>query len=490
MADLAAAPRRFVGVVASAVGVSIGVQALAFVRQVLIAAYFGISRDLDVYLVAYAVATIVAFTFSATFDSAVVPRLVQTRAVRGDAGFQSLATALFRVSCGLGLAAAAALIAVTPLLVPLVATGFDVGERGAVSELVWSFAPWVVLCLPYYAAAAWHKSRRAFNRVFAAELLIGVVSIAVLVSVHDRVEILPLAYAAGYGAALVLLVAGTGLLSLSGGRADGVGAVLRSVGELYVANQTGSVTAMIDRHYQSLVPPGGIAAVGFAGQIITGLTGLLTFREIYIVPLSEHERRDEKLERLLIGLVVLAIPASVFGLCFAYEATDILFRRGRFDADAARVTADVLGVYILSVVPSVVTTPLARMLLIVDRVSWMHLYYLASAAILAAGGYVFVRVLDLGTQGVAWMLLVNAVGGCAAMAVLTGRFGIRPRWGRVLRYAVYAGFAAAVAFLCARLAAAPFVSSWARLAAGTPAYGAVVAMLFFIVRSRLRTISG
>src|SRR6187551_3146795 len=95
------APKFFV-VALSAMGVSTLGQGLAFFRQVLIAAYFGVSREFDIYVMALALTTMVVFAFANTFDSAVVPRLVQTRAAHGELAARALAAAMFRWSAALG----------------------------------------------------------------------------------------------------------------------------------------------------------------------------------------------------------------------------------------------------------------------------------------------------------------------------------------------------------------------------------------------------
>ena len=481
---------KFVVVAASAMGVSTLSQGLAFFRQLLIAAYFGISREIDVYVIAYVLATMVVFTFASTFDSAVVPRLVQARTDQGEGASRALAVSMFRWSVVLGAVATAVLILLTPLLTPLVATGFDPAQRDALWDLILYFAPWTFLCLPYYAAAARHKSERSFNRVFGAELIIGVVSIAFLVAFHNDVRFLPIAYGIGYAAGLASLLPGAGLFPATPAEGTHTGSVLRGVGELYLANQTGAATGIVDRHFQSQVQAGGIAALNYSMQLISGLAALLTFREIYIVPLSEAHRRDEKVERLIIGLLLLAVPIVGLIVCFAHEIVYVLFQRGRFDAQATELTGAVLQVYALTLITSTVATPLARMLQIVGHTRLIHVMYVASALSLAFFGYLFVVRLSLGAWGAAWMLVVSSFVTCGVSAVLVARCGVRLHWLRIVRYFVYAGLAATVAYAAAAIASGFADGPWPKLILGGTAYAAVISATYFAVRRRLRTISG
>jgi len=477
---------RFITIAASAIGVSALSQTLGFLRQLLVAAFFGISRDLDIYLVVFAVASMVVFTFGVIFDSVAVPRLVQLRERDGDEASAALAATVFRLSSLLSIAASAVMLAVLPLLAPIVATGFNPVERSELFHLAWYFLPWTLLFVPYYAAAARHKGKRNFNRVFTAEIVIGCVSIGFLALWHDTIASLPLAYGAGYALALLSLLPGSGLIWTA--RTRSPRQVLRNIGELFFANQTGNISSLVDRHFQSLIPAGGIAAVGYSTQLINGLSTLLVFREIFVVPLSETERRAEKLERLIIGLLLLSVPVAAFTAGFAHEVIQILYGRGHFDAGAIDLTSRVLGISVWSLITSSVGTPLFRMFQIVDRIGLTHIAYLASAVFLAGFGYLFVGILDLGAPGVAWMLLGNSILGLGVLAYLVARSGISIGWRRVSGYFAFAVVVSGLAALAALAAASPFDAPWERLLAGGVVFAVVVAGVYFVVRARLRHI--
>ncbi len=88
------------------------------------------------------------------------------------------------------------------------ATGFSRRERSELSALAWYFLPWAFFYLAYYGAAACYKSAWRFNRVFIAEIMIGIVTIISLVLFHDGIARLPLAYAAGNAVGLLCLLPG------------------------------------------------------------------------------------------------------------------------------------------------------------------------------------------------------------------------------------------------------------------------------------------
>lgn len=470
-------------------GVTLLVQVLAFLRQLLIAAYFGIGRDFDAYVMVYTMATVMVFTFGAIFDSIAVPHLVRAREKDGPETALALARSIFRLSLWLGGGMSLVFLVAVPLLTPIFASGFSPEERSGLASLAWYFLPWTFVCLPYYAAAARHKMEWRFNRVFIAEIVIVAVSIVFLTLRHGDIRMLPLAYASGYAVGLLQLVAGTALWRRATGESPpSVRNVVRNIGEMFLANQSGGVSALVDRHIQSFVPAGGIGAVNYATQIIGSLSNLLTFREIYMVPLTAQAERAERLERLLIGVLLVAVPLSGLVACFAPELVKVLLQRGRFDATATALTADVLRIGAFSLATAGITAPLYRMFQIVDRIHYMHVVNLTAALTLGIFGYLFVVALGWGVRGVASMQLASGTISTVLIAHLVGRCGVRVRWRTVLGWLALAACISGIAYAAAAAAITELENTWLRLVIGGTAYGLVVLFFYFLARAQLRGI--
>ncbi len=162
-------------------------------------------------------ATSMVFNFGGIFDSVAVPRLVRTREREGAEKARALARSIFRLSLllsrGMSLTVSdCRSTARTDLCHGL----FSEQERANLAESAWYFLPWTIVCVPYYAAAARHKMEWRFNRVFARKSSLSWCRPAVLVLWHGDIRVLPLAYAVGYGAALVQLAAGSALWRSAG----------------------------------------------------------------------------------------------------------------------------------------------------------------------------------------------------------------------------------------------------------------------------------
>src|SRR5581483_4531661 len=142
---------RFLHHVISTFGISILQQFVGLGRQILIAAFFGLSRSFDGFLVVFSVATMLVFNLSSVFDTVAVARLVQIRERDGEAAFWKSSNRLLLQAAVGGVVAGIVFLAVFHLVLPIVAAGFSATERAEVENLSWYFAPWIAMVIPYYA---------------------------------------------------------------------------------------------------------------------------------------------------------------------------------------------------------------------------------------------------------------------------------------------------------------------------------------------------
>jgi putative peptidoglycan lipid II flippase len=479
--------RRFIFHVSSTFAISIVQQIVGLLRHVLIAAIFGVSRKFDSYLVIYGLATLLVFNLAMVFDSVAVPRLVQIKAERGLEQFWVTSNHLLTRSSIGGFVAVVMFAIALPAAVPVIAAGFSASEKAYISELSLYFLPWIFIIVPYYALTAHLKALWQFHWVFGAELVTMLISIAVLLSWHPDIRALPIAYSAGYLAAMLLLLVRRGIRRIAD-KGNGPN-LLPVMANQHLANQGGAAAGFVDRYFQSYLNPGGISAIGYAGQIVNNLSSLLTFREIYVVPLAELDGRAEKLERILKGVVLVSVPAGVFVVAFAELIVRLLFQRGQFTAEAGAITARVLQILAVSLIFSSILGPMARLFQIVNRVIFTYALYAASFLGTALFQYTFVFVLHWDVEGLALAAVLNSAITTAVVAYLVSYCGINIAWHRVFGYAGYALFFSAIAAMLGSVASATTPSLVQPFAAALT-YGAVVAGGYLLIHRRIRLIAG
>jgi putative peptidoglycan lipid II flippase len=477
----------FVRHLVSTFGFTVVQQFVGLARHVLIAAYFGLSREFDGYLVVYSVATIVVFNLSGVCDTAAVSRLVQIREGEGEAAFWRSSNRLLLQALAGGALFSLALYAAVQLLLPIIAAGFNPAERAEVARLAWYFLPWTAIVVPYYAISAHLKALWQFHWVFGAEIVTMVVSIVVLWLCHDSVACLPLAYGAGYFCAFAVLLMRRGVVRPDDGAP--APAMVGIMANQYLANQVGSVSGVADRYFQSFLAPGGISALGYVGQIVNNLSSLMTFREIYIAPLASEQGRSERVQRILKGVLLISVPCTCFVVTYAEPIVRVLFQRGQFTPEAAALTGSLLRIVALSLVISSVLAPLERLFLIVNRMSYSYLRYLVALAATVLFQYLLVFRLGWDVYGIAWATIANSAVVTIAVAIFVRRCGIVLDWQSVFLTAMFALVVAAAGITISLPVASRF-DGLPALIVGGGLYGAVVAGSYFAARARIRLITG
>jgi putative peptidoglycan lipid II flippase len=478
---------RFIWQVGSTISWSILQQVLGLLRQVLIAASFGLSREYDGYVVAYSLALMLVFNLSGVFDTIGVSRLVRIRERDGEEAFWRASNRLLTLSVVASLPFASLFLAALWLTMPIIAAGFSPADRALLGQLGWYFLPWIIIIIPYYALSAHLKVCWQFSWVFATEILIIVVSAVAVWLDHDRIASLPIAYSFGYAAgALLLLLRRKLKVADPAARSDDF---MASMGKQYLAYQVGTATGFAERYYQSFVAAGGISALGYVGLIVNNLSSLLTLREIYVVPLTTEAGRQQRLERMLRGLVLVCVPCALFLCVYAEPLVSVFFQRGKFSPEAAALTASVLRILALSLVISTLLGPLERIFQIVDRLLFTHIRYAVAFSGTVVFQTFFVFYLRWDVQGVAWAWLCN---GALTMVVVVGlvrRCGITVPWRGVVVNALISGVVSVVALGLSWLVASKY-SGFVELVWGGGIYAAALGVCVFATRDRWQSIIG
>ena len=466
-------------------GTTIGVQFLGLLSQMLIARYFGVSRQMDLYVLVLSIAMMSVFAFGGIFDNVAVPFLVQAREA-GAERLRALAGQFVVGSALFALAVSLLFLAVLPLLLPVIGAGLSARDRAGGWGLGLAFLPWTLTSIPYYALVSVHKAQHRFRRALSGELVVVAASLLAIVGVHSSIAAVPLAYGAGYTAALLWVVWGVGIEpAWPRWRGEaGIGALSRQSLQLFATRQVASLGSLIERWLQSYLGSGALSAWSYSSLVVNNSATLLGFREVFIVPLSVHDGRVARLERVLIGLTMLSVPAAAAVMLMARPIVTILFMRGRFGAQAADLTGTFLAIQAVGLWPGTAGAPLLRMLQILDRAPLIGIIYIVGAlGVLLLGG-VFVLGAHGGPVAFAAVMVASSTLSTITAGVLVHRAGLRPDWMRVARYAAFALAAAAAGLLASRFAP-PALPLYPRLACQLALFGLPIVLAYAAIRQRL-----
>jgi len=484
--------QSFIKAVIGAAGVTVIAQAIGLIRQVLVAAYFGISRDLDIYFMTYAIAMLAVFAFGVLFDTVSTPHLVKTLEEKGEKEFKKLTGLLFTFSIIASALLSLIFVLAMPIFSKIMAAGFSPEDRAGVCNMALYFMPWTLIFLPYYALCSFFKSIRHFNIVFAGEILISCFSLASIFLYHPDVSSLPIAYFAGYAAAFLLLF--TASFKYFKRMAFGITVELKKVAknftQLFMANQVDSISAVINRFLQSFMASGEISALSYSTQLSNNLSGLLSFRDIFIVPLSSVKARAEKLERAVIGLSVISVPIMFFIVFQSNEIISILFKRGKFDAAAVDITAVIFWIYSLSLLPGVIGVPLFRMFQIIDKIKNTAIVYGLNMICFIVLGSVFIFYFKFGARGIAMTMTISAYLSTALSVYLLYMNGVRLNYTRILKYIGYSSLACLAIACLSKVITQPFEDLLLRFGSAFVVYCLLVAAAYLPLKSRLFKVIG
>jgi putative peptidoglycan lipid II flippase len=429
----------FISVLAVVFSGTLAVQIIAFLRQLVIAAAFGTERAMDLYLLVFSIASVIGFGLGTVMENATVPLLVNRLEKHDREGFGQIGLRVIIIGFGLGIVATILFMLAVPLVARFVTTGLSHSEREIMQTLSWWFIPWILISVPYYAIGSLLKAENRFRRFMLAEVIVTIISLLIIFYWHPGVSAIAIAYGAGYGIAMLSMLPGLPvplrLLQRQSGQSWGV---VRQISRFAAVNQVSTLALLVDRFLASYLPSGAIAATSYASLMTGQVSALLGFREAFMVPLSAEQGRERKLERMITGLLMLAIPCAMFLSLHAEAIISILLERGKFDRSAVTLATAVLTIQAATLPVSVILLPMYRMLQILGRMRFAGYLLLISASMTLVTGSVLIFGFRLGLTGYLLTSLIVAHLTCL-VAVLQLRFaGIRLNLGRPLAFALYA----------------------------------------------------
>jgi len=407
--------------------VTLASKGLGYVREAVVAAVFGTSATVDIYLAAVAVPAAVGTVISYAIPNAFVPLFTAGGAVPSRAR---------RAAWGVLSAMAAASILAWMMARPLAritAAGFSAAEFAATVSLL-RVGAWVIALATIEALG---RSRLWAQKRFVLPGLAyfwqgAAVIIAVLIWPEYGARALIWGYTAGTGAAAIWnLILGarahvTAPPVLPANAEESGTSTGWWVAAVLLTDTIAQAFAIVDRNLGSYLASGSIAALQYANLLaflpfsIVGM-GLATA----VFPfLSEATAARDGAEVALIidravrwSLLVIA-PVVLWFVLFREEIVTLLFQRGAFGLASRHLTGTALAVFSLGLVPNVLGAIWARAFYASRR--WQPILYgsLLGLATKAVCGWWWVQ--SAGVAGLAaatavayvvWLVPLVAMGG-------------------------------------------------------------------------------
>jgi putative peptidoglycan lipid II flippase len=354
------ASRHIIRAAALLTGLELLSHAAGLVKQILIAARFGTSQDTDEFVVALAVATLLASWVGLPIRQTVIPMFRHDLAQLGErAAWKHLSLVLNNTTVLL-VVGAVVLEAAAPLFVDIVAPGFSRASEGRATVLtrILLFTVLITGVQSLVSQILFSYSRFALPGI--AAVLDHLVVIGALLIAGRALGIEGLAIAVVVGAFVELIIQVPGLwperrlwvarLSFRDPRTIEMG---RLSLPLLVTAGGGEVSRVTDRMFASMLPAGRLSALAFAHRLYASLNSVLfeavqqaTFPHFsQLTAEGEFSRLSRALFRCLRLMMAIAVPVAVGTALLADLIVRVAYRRGEFDDTSAMLTGVALVCY-------------------------------------------------------------------------------------------------------------------------------------------------
>lgn len=338
---------------------------IGFLRDVVLANYYGVSNVSDAFFIALTIPTVLFGFVASAISTGYIPIYSQVEKDHGTTFGNLFTTRLL-----IWLAAAASIVVVmgvifTEPLVRLFASGFD----AETTALAVSFTRITLLGIYLSACIRVLSAFLNMKKLFIVPTLLGlplnIVLITAIILSHYTEFILLLAY--GQVAALVIQLAILLVFARRKGlkfsrsfaiRDPHMKMLLLMALPVTIGSMVHQVNKLVDRTLASQVVEGGISALSYANTFTTAVQGILVvsistvlFPAFAKYAVAENfVRLKSSLEAAAISISALLIPATVGILIFAEPIIRLLFERGAFDESAVVLTTGTLFFYAIGMV--------------------------------------------------------------------------------------------------------------------------------------------
>ncbi len=356
--------------------VTVAVAVVGYLREAALAAHFGISTTMDGYFAAIFIPNIIYLVLIAgTLSPVFIPILMQEHPEEEPAK----ASITFSVVTNFALLVFVAIVACGTLAarfwLPALFPGFDASTSRRAVQLIHIIFP----ALPFLALAGILTALlNGFHKFWLAAFAPAMASLPVVVAAvfarGDRaIYIVGLATAIGFILqCLVLLPPATSLKvryrPILDFRHPAIKKVLRLGIPLFLYLAVANAAAVLERNLASRISTGAVSTLTYAlrlfavpANFLAAPLAIVAYPGFAREAIREHRGElATQVSRLFRVLVFVFVPVTVWIMVNAVPVTRVLYEHGKFSAADSLVTARVLAIYSLAIIPNAVAIVLLR----------------------------------------------------------------------------------------------------------------------------------
>ena len=336
---------------------------ITVLTQIVIVREFGATIFSDAYFAMETLPELFLDLLAGGLSMTFIPLFAQYRAAKGtDDAWAFTSAYCFVTTCGSLLLAAIA-VAAAPLLVSLIAPGFDGAARATSIALARVMALSIAVLGLNAGLRGLFQSHNEFTVPDVARLFYNLALLAAAWFFSHQLGVIALAWGIVVGAFLQLLiqlwvaVKQRIVKPVLVFNHPGIWEALPRIPFLLLAVSWGTLIFLGDRIVASGLEPGSVTALNLATRIILLPVGIfaIPLRTAFYPTfsrLSAENDRQQLADNVMAGLQVLffiVVPTCVGLVVLHVPLTQLLFEHGAFDDDATRITSNILTYYAFGV---------------------------------------------------------------------------------------------------------------------------------------------
>jgi len=399
-------------------GATLGSTVLGFMREVVSARYYGTQWEMDTFLAAAVVPTILFGVFNGALVSALVPTFSEYLTHKRDDEAWGLANTVVN---GLFLVLAVCAVLgyfLAPWFIPIIAHGFPAPQMGVAIHMTRWLMPSIIAVSLSGVFTAILNAHHRFRSAALTGVAINIVTIATVILLNHKLGIFALVLGTTLGLAAQMLVQAPALLLTGKYRLTldvhhpGLRRIAVVLGPIVVGSAAGQAALFFDRYFASTLSPGYIAGMNYATKLVNfpqQIFAAAIATVIFPLLASQFASSDRRGigQNVATGLrlvTFIAIPSACALIALARPIVQTLFERGTFGPTATDLCAGLLPFAAVGLIALSANVILTRVCFACKETGWA-----VATSVIAVVLNVILSLAWLPTLGARGLLLANSL---------------------------------------------------------------------------------
>jgi len=397
---------------------TLGSTMLGFAREVINARYYGTRWEMDTFLAAATIPTILFGVFNGALLSALVPTFSEYITNGREEEAWTLASTIINLLAIVLTVCAVLGYFLAPWYVPIIAHGFPAPQMGVAIHMTRWLIPSIVAVSLSGVLSAMLNAYHRFRAASFVGIIVNVVTITCVVTLNAKYGIFALVFGTALGLVAQMIVQVPAFLKIGRYRFTldlhhpGLHKMWALLGPIIVGSAAGQLALFFDRFFASTLPPGYMAGMNYATKLVNFPQQIFAaaIATVIFPLLAAHFARENRravarsIETGLRLVNFITIPAMCALIVLSYPIVQTLFERGSFQHSATVLTASLLPYAALGLIALAANVVLTRCCFACQEMVWPVAISVVTVII-----NVLLSLLWLPTLGARGLLLANSL---------------------------------------------------------------------------------